>query len=117
MDALDWLLKSDPSIRWQSMLDLADASPSEVAAERSLVASQGFGARILALQESDGSWRLPQKPIWLPTLYTLLLLRSTGADPASPAIKSAIARLESTLGWSDVEYWELRPLDVGGNTF
>ena len=51
-----WLLESDPSIRWQVMRDLTDAPTDEVAAERARVATEGKGARLLALQAPDGRW-------------------------------------------------------------
>jgi len=35
---IQWLLDSDPSIRWQAMRDLTDASEEEIAAERAKVA-------------------------------------------------------------------------------
>ena len=50
---LDWLLDSDPSIRWQVLRDLTDAPAEEVLAERARVATEGWGARLLALQ-GDG---------------------------------------------------------------
>jgi hypothetical protein len=53
---LDWILDSDPSIRWQALRDLVDAPPEVVAAERARVASEGWGARLLALQGEDGQW-------------------------------------------------------------
>ena len=53
---LEWLLDSDPSIRWQALRDLTDAPDEEVSAERARVATEGVGARLLALQEADGSW-------------------------------------------------------------
>jgi hypothetical protein len=46
---IQWLLDSDPSIRWQAMRDLTNASDEEVAAERARVATEGAGARLLAL--------------------------------------------------------------------
>ena len=46
---IGWLLESDPSIRWQVMRDLIDAAADEVAAERARVATEGAGARLLAL--------------------------------------------------------------------
>lgn len=49
MTVLDWLLDSDPSIRWQVLRDLTDASTEEVLAERARVATDGWGARLLAL--------------------------------------------------------------------
>jgi len=51
-----WLLDSDPSIRWQVMRDLTDESDAAVAAERARVAAEGWGARLLSLQEPDGNW-------------------------------------------------------------
>ena len=44
----DWLLESDPAIRWQVLNDLVGAPPEAVAAERGRVASEGWGARLLA---------------------------------------------------------------------
>src|SRR5258708_3143444 len=53
---VDWLLDSDPSVRWQVMRDLTDAPAEEVAAERARVATEGAGARLLAVQAADGRW-------------------------------------------------------------
>ena len=47
---IEWLLDSDPSIRWQAMRDLTDAPDEEVAAERAKVATEGWGTRLIALQ-------------------------------------------------------------------
>ena len=49
MTVLDWVLEGDPSIRWQALRDLADAPAEVVAAERARVATEGWGARLLAL--------------------------------------------------------------------
>ena len=56
MTVLDWLLDSDPSIRWQALRDLAGAPADVVAAERARVATEGWGARLLALRGEDGQW-------------------------------------------------------------
>ena len=48
-----WLLDSDPSIRWQVMRDLIGAPADKIAAERARVATEGAGARLLALQGID----------------------------------------------------------------
>jgi hypothetical protein len=53
---IQWLLDSDPSIRWQAIQDLIGAPGDEVAAERARVATEGAGARLLALQGADGRW-------------------------------------------------------------
>ena len=59
MSVVDWLLNSDPSIRWQTLQDLLHASADEVAAERARVATEGVGARLLSMQGTDGylGWR------------------------------------------------------------
>jgi hypothetical protein len=54
---LDWTLDSDPSIRWQALRDLADAPDEVVVGERARVATEGWGARLLALQGADGQWK------------------------------------------------------------
>lgn len=53
---IEWLLDSDPSIRWQVMRDLTDAPAEMVSAERARVGTNGAGARLLALQGGDGRW-------------------------------------------------------------
>jgi hypothetical protein len=96
---IDWLLDSDPAISWQAMLDLADASPEAVAPERARVPREGIGAKIIACQGSDGSWHRADAPVWLPTLFTLQLLRATGVDRTEPAVELAVARLEAGFRW------------------
>ncbi len=54
--AIDWLLDSDPAIRWQVMRDVLGDPEADVAAERAKVATEGWGARLLALQGPDGQW-------------------------------------------------------------
>ncbi|HLV87135.1 MAG TPA: hypothetical protein VKV39_09185 [Candidatus Sulfotelmatobacter sp.] len=118
MDALSWLLDSDPAISWQALRDLTDASPDVISATRRRVPREGLGAQILASQQSDGSWRRPDSPAWLSTLFTLLLLRATGIDPTEPAVQAAAARLEAGVRWNDQGgCWELRAVETGGNTF
>jgi hypothetical protein len=99
--AIEWLIESDPAIRWQAMRDLTDAPPPIVAAERTRVAHEGIGARILSSQGTDGSWHRADEPDWLPTLFTPQLLRLTGVDPADPLVASAIARLEAGFRWDE----------------
>lgn len=101
MDTIDWLLDSDPAVSWQAMRDLTDASPAAVAAERGRVAREGIGAEILVRQGPDGSWHRTDAPDWLPTLFTLLLLRSTGVDRAESAVDSAVARPEAGFRWDE----------------
>jgi hypothetical protein len=118
VNPIDWLLDSDPAIRWQAMRDLTDASPQTIAAERARVTSAGLGAAILAHQQPDGAWRREDAPAWLTTLFTLQLLRATGADPVDPAVRSAISRLDSSLRWDCAPgNWDLRPATDTANPF
>lgn len=118
MNTIDWLLDSDPAIRWQAMRDLTDAAPSAIAADRARVIREGLGSAILAKQESDGSWRREGAPTWLTTLFTLLLLRSTGADSANAAVAKAITRVQSNLRWDCAPgNWDLRPIKDSANPF
>ena len=53
---LDWLLDADPALRWPVERDLADAPEEVWRATRARIATEGFGARLLALQDADGQW-------------------------------------------------------------
>jgi len=100
------------------MRDLMDASAAAIASERARVAHEGTGAEILNLQHPDGSWRRAGAPAWLTTLFTMQLLRATGADPTDPAVAAAIARLETGLRWNNRgSGWDLRASETGGSTF
>ena len=91
MEVLDWLLDSDPAIRWQVMRDLTGESASRVATERARVANEGWGARLLSLQTDDGQWGGGvYSPKWISTTYTLLLLRHLGVDPDDRRVRAAI---------------------------
>lgn len=95
-----WLLDSDPSIRWQVLRDLTDAPAEVVAAERSRVAGEGWGARLLDLQRPDGRWGDGTAvPFWWSNLYTLVFLRDLGVDPASPRVRAAIDRVREHVTW------------------
>lgn len=95
-----WLLDSDPSIRWQVMRDLSNASEREVAAERAKIATEGEGARLLALQGSDGSWGgVAWNRGWDSTMHVLTLLREMGLDPESDAARRAVGRTRDGVTW------------------
>jgi hypothetical protein len=104
---LKWLLDSDPAIRWQVMRDLTDASPNEIAAERSRIATEGWGAQLLARQTPTGKWSgsprgwradLPkQHRDLIITLYTLTALKDFGLDPASKQARKMIERIDKRL--------------------
>src|SRR5690349_16760347 len=88
---IQWLLDSDPSIRWQVMRDLTGAPAEVVAAERSRVASEGWGLTLLERQRPDGQWGDGVvHPFWWTNMYTLVFLRDLGVDPTSARVRAAI---------------------------
>jgi hypothetical protein len=110
MTVIDWLLDSDPAIRWQVLCDLSDASPDKVAAERARVEREGWGARLLALEGADGLWDggacFPASYTggesgqpWTATMHSLQTLQIFGLDPASGAARRAIALIAEHGRW------------------
>jgi hypothetical protein len=120
MNVLDWLLDSDPAIRWQVLRDLVHAPVEVVAAERARVATEGWGDRLLALQGEDGQWAggacfpanfhrsdenqgqpqsQPQGQPWTSTLPTLQLLHDFGIDPHSDQVRRAVALVTEHCRW------------------
>src|SRR4029453_17464897 len=112
MAVLDWLLDSEPAIRWQVLRDLVRAPADVVAAERARVATEGWGARLLALQGEDGQWAggacfpasfnwrdMNQGQPWTSTLPTLELLCDFGVDPASDHVRRAVAMVRDHCRW------------------
>ena len=111
MAVLDWLLDSDPALRWQVLRDLTDASPDEVAAERARVAGTGWGARLLALRDADGQWAggacfpadfrgdFSAGQPWTSTFPTLSLLREFGVEPQAAAVRETIELVARNCRW------------------
>ncbi len=113
MTVLEWLLDSDPAIRWQVLRDLVHAPADVVAAERARTAIEGWGARLLALQGEDGQWAggacFPARSFnwrdenqgqpWISTLPTLQLLRDFGVDPRSDRVRRAVALVRDHCRW------------------
>jgi hypothetical protein len=82
MDVIDWLLGGDPAIRWQAGRDLLSWPRGLVQEQRSRVAREGWGKRLLELQDEGGTWAGKlYSPKWTSTTYTLLLLRRLGLCP------------------------------------
>jgi hypothetical protein len=130
---IDWLLDpehSDPSIRWQVMRDLLDAPHAEWAAERARVETEGWGARLLALEDEDGQWaggahfpadfdwhgpeaqrgpdgRMAAQP-WTATSHSLSLLREFGLDPSSERVQRAVKLVGANARWEEggQAYWD-----------
>src|ERR1043166_1109736 len=97
---VEWLLDSDPSIRWQVMRDLMGASAEEVAAERAHAATNGWGAQLLALQDVDGRWgSAAWNRGWNSTMHALMLLREFGLDPASAPARHAVGLVRDRVTW------------------
>ncbi|MFC4855780.1 squalene cyclase [Actinophytocola glycyrrhizae] len=94
MDVLGWLRDSDPALRWQVESDLLGEPPEVWEATRARVATEGFGARLLALQDPDGQWAggaffpadadqsTEAGQPWTATTWTLNSLREWGLDAA-----------------------------------
>lgn len=97
---IEWLLDSDPSVRWQVMRDLTDATDVELADERARVATHGMGARLLALQQSDGRWgNAAWNHGWSSTMHVLMLLRDFGLDPACEPALRAVELVRDKVTW------------------
>ncbi len=93
-DVVAWLMEGDPAIRWQTRRDLLDDDPATVERERSAVAESGWGARLLALQDPEGTWdRGWYTPKWTSTTYTLLLLQRLGLPEGHPEARRATGLL------------------------
>jgi len=118
----EWLLDSDPAIRWQVLRDLLGAPEEQWAAERALVADFGWGARLLSLEDADGQWAgAAFAPVdctreewdqvgqpWTATCFTLDQLREFGLDPASEAARWAVRRIGENSRWDEGNqpFWE-----------
>jgi len=111
VDVIDWLLESDPAVRWQVLRDLTDAPPAVVAGERARVATEGWGARLLAQRDGDGQWAggacFPAgfrgdfsfgQP-WTATLPTMILLREFGVEPNTELMRETVALLRANCRW------------------
>lgn len=122
MNVVEWLMESDPAMRWQVMRDLTDAPAEAIATERARVARQGWGARLLAQQREDGQWDAgvptfgsekaatwwrsmpPDRqgtlfPEWTSTTWSLTLLRAFGLDPTSAEARRAVGRVRDQVRW------------------
>jgi hypothetical protein len=119
---LGWLLDSDPALRWQVEKDLLDAPAAVWRATRARVATEGFGARLLALQDQDGQWaggaffpggfdfHGPEaaegagQP-WTATTWSLNSLREWGLDASVLADTAERLAQNSRWEYDDLPYW------------
>lgn len=119
---IDWLLASDPAIRWQVMRDLLDAPESLWKAERAKVETEGWGARLLSQQDDDGQWAggafIPagfdehewtaQGQPWTATCFSLSQLREFGLDPSSERAQRTVDLIGANSRWDEggQPYWQ-----------
>jgi len=118
----DWLLDSDPALRWQVERDLLHRPASVWTATRSKVATEGFGARLLALQDPDGQWaggayfpagfafddpeaQQGAGQPWTATTWSLNSLREWGLDAG--VLAGTAERLAANSRWEydELPYW------------
>ena len=122
---LDWLLDSDPALRWQVERDLVGAAEATWQATRARVATEGFGARLIALQDLDGQWAggayFPAdfdvagpegaddaddagQP-YTATTWSLNALREWGLDASALAGTADLLDRNSRWEYEDLPYW------------
>lgn len=117
---IDWLLDSDPALRWQVERDLVHAPPAVWQATRARVAHEGFGAELLSHQDPDGQWAggayfpagffgsaeadEPGQP-WIATTWSLKDLREWGVDAAVLAGTAEKLAANSRWEYDDLPYW------------
>lgn len=107
----DWLLESDPALRWQVMRDLIDEPVDVIDTERARVADEGWGAQLLEFQGRDGTWdggtyrpgwvddSKPYFDAWTGTHFSLQLLCILGLDPESPRARHAVDLVRDNVRW------------------
>jgi len=120
-----WLRDSDPALRWQVERDLVREPPGVWEATRASIATEGYGRRLLELQDPDGQWAggafFPadfdfQGPEaaeegaqpWTATTWTLNSLREWGLDPAVLRERRTAELLAENSRWEyeDRPYWD-----------
>lgn len=111
MDVVDWLLDSDPSVRWQVLRDLNGAPPDMFEVERARVGTEGWGSVLLGAQGDDGMWDggsyrpgwaqgdRPFFDAWTATHFSLMSLRDFGLDPNSPSAVRAVGLVSENVRW------------------
>lgn len=112
----DWLLDSDPALRWQVQRNLLGAPDEVWQATRARVATEGFGAELLSHQDADGQWAGgsffpagfsfegdPGQP-WTATTWVLKDLREWGLD-ASALAGTAEKLARTRWDYDDLPYW------------
>jgi hypothetical protein len=94
-DATQWLLESDnPSVQYFTLTELLDKpqNDSEVEAAKNAIMEEGVVPKILAKQNTDGSWETPNTfytAKYKGTVWQLIILGEFGADAADKRVKKA----------------------------
>ncbi|SDU14465.1 squalene cyclase [Amycolatopsis keratiniphila] len=113
---IPWLLDSDPALRWQVERDLAHEPPEVWEATRARIATEGFGARLLAHQDPDGQWaggaffpagftgQEDGQP-WTATTWSLNTLREWGMDAGVLRGTAELLAENSRWEYDDLPYW------------
>lgn len=95
----NWLLASDPAIAWQTQRDLLGAPAAVWQPLRERTLTEGWGARLLVLQDPDGGWGGGvYSPKWTSATYTLLALCDIGLPPGPATERGARHVLAGLLG-------------------
>lgn len=94
------MLDSDPSIRWQALRDLTDASADEVRTERARVAprARARGCSPSKKPTEDGEAQLGNRG-WNSTMHVLMLLRDMGLDPSGDQARRAMGIIRERVTW------------------
>lgn len=119
----DWMLDSDPALRWQVERDVAGAPDAVWQGTRDRVATEGFGAKLRALQDPNGQWAggsyFPADFDWhgpeaaegagqpyTATTWSLNALREWGIDPSVLGDTAELLAANSRWDYNDGPYWE-----------
>lgn len=122
-ETADWLTDSDPVLRWQVERDLFGLDKEVWQQTKRLAGSEGFGARLLSLQDEDGTWAggayFPKRDDpravvhpddesgqpYIATTWSLNQLREWGVD--LELLGDTAEKLQATCRWEfeDLPYW------------
>src|SRR2546429_4686993 len=95
------------------MRDLTDAPADQVTAERARVATEGWGARLLALRREDGLWDAGRLDTEWISLLALVMLRDMGLDASSEQARTAVALVRDNATWHSRGPWHGTPVFAG----
>jgi len=119
---IEWLLASDPAIRWQVMRDLLHEPKATYSKERQRIETEGWGAHLRSLQDPDGQWagggfapaditakewKEVGQP-WTATYSVLQQLREFGLDPSSDWAQRTVDLVGRNSRWDEggQPFWE-----------